>query len=171
MFLGFFKRKALKKIVTKGLPKVNTSSKNKVKTVGLLIDGTRFVHIDKLVNELVNLGLDKKNIKVLVYLDKKSKDTTWRYFYLKDINLTKKTTQMGQEVKAFENEPFDLLVNYYPQKQIALTYLGRQSKADFKVGFAPEEKQINDLVIDLPLADYQLFTKELYKYLKLFNKL
>jgi|SRR5690554_5797665 len=171
MFLGFLKRKTLKKIVNKDLPKVNTSSKNKVKTVGLLIDGTRFVHIDKLVEELVGFGLEKKNIKVLVYLDKKSKDTTWSYFRLKDISLTKKTTHMGREVKAFENEPFDLLVNYYHQKQIALTYLGIQLKADFKVGFASEEKQINDLVIDLPLLDYQLFAKELYKYLKLFNKL
>lgn len=171
MFLGFIKNISLKKIVKKSLPKVYAPSKNKVKTIGLLIDGTRFSQTELLIDELVKKGIDKNNIKVLVYSDKKIKNKDLVYFRLKDISLSKKNSDIGSEIKAFENESFDLLVNYYNQEQIALTYLSVQSKADFKAGFLMDEKRLNHFIIDVPLSDYKLFSEELFKYLKLFNKI
>lgn len=174
MFLGFFKRKSLKKIVKKGLPKTHTSSKNKIKTVGLLIDGAHSNDINKLIDILTSWGINKEHIKVLVYTHKtktKIKDISWEYFSLKNISLAKRVTKKEQQVRSFQEESFDLLINYFAQKDIAMTYVGMQSKADFKVGITREGKQINDLVIDLPTSEYKFFMQELYKYLKLFDKI
>ena len=64
----------------------------------------------------------------------------------------------------------DLLVNYY-QEQIDLEYIACKSVADFKVGFVTGKESANHLSIDCPLSDYKLFTVELFKYLKAFNKI
>jgi len=45
------------------------------------------------------------------------------------------------------------------------------SKASFKVGFASIDKRLNHFMIDTNAENYMVFMEELFKYLKILNKL
>src|SRR5690606_20271419 len=91
------------------------------------------------------------------------------YFRSKDISLG--GTILKEEVNSFINRKSDLLINYYQQKQIDLEYITVKSVTDFKAGFVTDGLSANHLSIDCPFSNYRLFTEELFKYLKAFNKI
>jgi len=45
------------------------------------------------------------------------------------------------------------------------------SKAKFKVGFASVSKKLNHFMIGTHAEDHEVFMSELFKYLKILNKL
>lgn len=171
MFLGLLKNLSLKKTVKKSLSKVQPPSGNRITTVNLLIDGIRFNETAKLIEELVKNGIRKENIKALVLTKNKTAvdSDVITYFRSKDISLG--GAILKEEVNLFINRKSDLLVNYYQQKQIDLEYITMKSVADFKAGFVIEGRSENYLSIDCPLSNYRLFTEEMFKYLKAFNKI
>jgi hypothetical protein len=67
--------------------------------------------------------------------------------------------------------PFDLLINYYDVEKSALLVVTNLSKAKFKVGFAAVNKKLNHFMINTEGGNYAIFTEELFKYLKILNKL
>lgn len=170
MFLDLFKNLSLKKIIKAYLPKTKEPSKNKILLVGLLIDGTHFDKAEELMNEFYNYGIRKENLKVLVYTKtKQTESKLFTHFSSRDFTLSGEF--VNNELDAFVETPFDLLVSYYNKNQIKITYLTAKSKADFKVGFVMDQKNFNHLMIDVPLSDYKLFMQELFKYLKSLNKI
>jgi len=75
------------------------------------------------------------------------------------------------EVKDFTAQKFDLLINYYDTEKSALLLASNQSKAIFKVGFASIDKKLNHFMIDTNAENYKVFIDELFKYLKILNKI
>jgi hypothetical protein len=75
------------------------------------------------------------------------------------------------EVKDFIAQKFDLLINYYDTEKSALLLVSNQSKASFKVGFSSIDKKLNHFMIDTNAENYQIFIEELFKYLKILNKI
>ena len=76
-----------------------------------------------------------------------------------------------KEVKDFIKEPFDLLINYYDTEKVALLLVSHLSKASFKVGFATVDKRLNHFMINTNAENYKVFVEELFKYLKILNKI
>jgi hypothetical protein len=66
---------------------------------------------------------------------------------------------------------FDLLLNYYDTEKPALLLVSNQSKAAFKVGFASIDKKLNHFMINTNAENYKVFVEELFKYLKILNKI
>ncbi|MFA5557571.1 MAG: hypothetical protein WCY06_08295 [Flavobacteriaceae bacterium] len=170
MFLGLIKKLSLKKLVKKNLAKTNAPSEGKIEHVGLLIDGTKFNKTKQLTKEFIKSGIDPKQIKVLVYTKNKTLKDTENIVYFRSKNITFSGKISNEKVKKFTDYSFDLLVNYYNEQQTDLIYLSLKSKASFRAGFVLEEKRLNHFMIDVPLSNYQLFTEELFKYLKVLNK-
>jgi hypothetical protein len=65
----------------------------------------------------------------------------------------------------------DLLINYYDTEKVALLLVSNLSKASFKVGFASIDKRLNHFMIDTNAENYIVFMSELFKYLKILNKI
>ncbi|NBU80850.1 MAG: hypothetical protein EBS55_04300, partial [Flavobacteriaceae bacterium] len=76
-----------------------------------------------------------------------------------------------KEVNDFIKEPFDLLINYYDTEKVALLIVTHLSKASFKVGFATVDKRLNHFMINTNAENYIVFIDELFKYLKILNKI
>ena len=172
MFLNYFKDFATKKIVKNSLSNVKHFASDKViKTVGIIFDESYFYEREALVNELIKKGIAEKGIKILVYKDKIKKNETFDYpvFSYKDLSWT--GTVDKKEVKNFVAEPFDLLINYYDTEKVALLLVSHSSKASFKVGFAAVDKRLNHFMIDTNAENYKVFMDELFKYLKILNKI
>lgn len=170
MFLRFYKRFVLKKIVKKNFSDNERQiSEIKIKSVAILVNGIHFKAIDELMTLIEKEGISQ--VKAFVFTrDKKAENTDHIiYFSSKDIkaNGEIKNSDLLQQI----THPYDLLINYYDEKNTELLYLASVIKAGFRVGFKQNHIEINELMIDVNLNDHQVFIEELFKYLKNFNKI
>ncbi len=172
MFLNYIKNFFTKKIVKNSLANVKLiPSTDVIKTVGIIFDETYFYEREALVQELVKNSIQEKDIKVLVFKNKIKKNEQFDYptFSHKDLSWT--ATFDKSEVKDFIAQKFDLLINYYDTEKPPLLLVTNQSKASFKVGFASVDKKLNHFMIHTNAENYKVFMDELFKYLKILNKI
>jgi hypothetical protein len=172
MFLNYLKNFFTQKLVKKNLSNVKHSPNQfAIQTVGIVFDESYFYEREALVQELVQNGIQESNIKVLVYKDKIRKNEPFDYPVFSHKDLSWRATFDKSEVKDFVAHKFDLLINYYDVEKSALLLVTNQSKASFKVGFASIDKKLNHFMIDTNAENYKVFVEELFKYLKILNKI
>ena len=172
MFLNYLKDFSTKKIVKNSLCNVKPlDSVRVIKTVGVILDESYFYKRESLIQELIQNGIDVNNIKFLVYKDKIKKNELFDYPVFSQKDLSWQGTIAKNEVKNFVKEPFDLLINYYDTEKMALLLVSHSSKASFKAGFSSIDKRINHFMINTNAENYTIFLNELFKYLKILNKI
>jgi len=167
---------SLKKFIVKSrLKKVpayleDDFSNEKIKTVGLLIDETYFDRKNELLADLKSNGIKEENITTVLYHDKeKKRDTSLASFSMKQVSWAGLIEV--KEVNSFLNQPFDLLISYYDVEKPQLLYITQQSKAKCKAGFSSIDKKRNHLMIDTTAENNGIFISELFRYLKILNKI
>lgn len=172
MFLKFFKNFSAKRTLKNSSLHVkgNPSSKP-IQTVGLLIDKTYFEDKVNLIEELLSNGIQRENIQILLYKDRFKKKEVINYpsFSRKDLSWT--GTLENENVKDFINKEFDMLISYYDTEKAPLMITTFKSKANFKVGFSTIDKRLNHFMITTNAENYKVFVSELFKYLKILNKI
>lgn len=171
MFLNYIKDFFVKKTLKKSFQNLkNIESVNVVKTIGLLVDGTRFAETELLIAALTTNGIAPENITTIVYRDKfkKTAEKTHPLFNSGDLKWNGEI--YSPEVNDFINEKFDLLISYYDIDKAILLKITYDSKAQFKVGFSSIDKRLNHFMIQTDIIHYTIFVNELFKYLKLLNK-
>lgn len=172
MFLNYIKDFFAKKILKNRLQNVKSSASiYSIQTVGLLIDENYFFETEALLKELLSNGILQNNIKVVAYRDKLKKNETYSQFTFcaKDLNWRAEITNPA--VIDFVNEKFDLLINYYDTEKAILLTITHNSKAQFKVGFSSIDKRLNHLMINTNAENFKVFIHELFRYLKILNKI
>jgi hypothetical protein len=172
MFLNYIKDYFLKRVLKNSLQNVKSvSSAVSIKTVGLLIDGSYFFEKEALIKELIANGISENNIKTIFYRDKskKSEVNSQPTFSIKHLNWKAEIT--NPVVNDFINEKFDLLISYYDVEKAILLNITHNSKALFKVGFPSIDKRLNHLMINTNAENYKVFVHELFRYLKILNKI
>ena len=172
MFLKKVKSFLLKNNLKKQLCNVKEESLTfPVLRVGLVVDESDFLEINELKKEIILNGIAEDNVKIIVYSNNlKNKDVySYPTFSLENLNLQCKFTQ--NETNEFIADEFDLLINYYNEEKPVLSLLTHNSKAKFKAGFSTIDKRLNHLLINIALKDYKGFTYELFRYLKILNKI
>jgi hypothetical protein len=172
MFLKYIKDYFLKRILKNNLQNVKSiSSAVSIQTVGLLIDESYFFEKEALVAELKAHGILENNIKLIVYRDKLRNNENYSQstFSIKHLNWKAEIT--NPIVNDFINESFDLLISYYDVEKAILLNITHNSKALFKVGFSSVDKRLNHLMIKTNAENYTVFVHELFRYLKILNKI
>ena len=172
MFLNYIKDFFTLKLITKNLNNVKLSSIDaRIHSVGILFDESYFTEKEALVQDLISQGILPQDIQVLVFKNTIKKNETFSYPTFSHKDLSWHGTVDKKEVKNFIAEPFDLLINYYDTEKVALLLVSNLSKASFKVGFASIDKRLNHFMIDTNAENYIVFMSELFKYLKILNKI
>lgn len=172
MFLNQLKDFSTKKIVKNQLPDSCTPpSDSKVETVGILFDETYVVRHDEIIEELVKNGIKRENISILVYRAPLKKNETVDYPFFTPRNFSWTATIKKQDVQDFLARHYDLLISYYDVEKAPLLLISHLTKAGFKVGFSSVDKRVHHFMIDTVSENYKLFTDELFKYLKILNKI
>jgi hypothetical protein len=172
MFLNYFKDFSTKKKVNKSLSNVKLlASTRTIKTVGIIFDESYFHEREALVYELIHNGIAEEDISILVYRNKIKKNEVFDYPVFCHNDLSWNATIDKEEVTSFVNEPFDMLINYYDEEKVPLILVSYLSKAGFKVGFSSVDKRLNHLMITTTAENYIVFMDELFKYLKILNKI
>ena len=75
------------------------------------------------------------------------------------------------ELQTFVDTRFDALISYYSEDITELKLITVKSKAIFKIGILQKDERLNDLIIKTKPKQFNVFQKEVLKYLKIFNKL
>lgn len=172
MLVKLLKEISLKNILKSSLKNVKPSNSGvPIKTVGVLIDETYFLEKENLVNILVQKGIPSENISLIVYKDKINKNEIVEKptFTYKDMSW--KGDFSADFVTTFTNTTFDLLISYYDVEKAPLLLITNRSKAHFKVGFSSIDKRLNHLMINTNAENYKIFLEELFRYLKILNKI
>lgn len=172
MFLNYIKNYFLLKFLKNNLHNVKSSkAKASIQTIGLLIDESYFFEKDDLVNELISNGISGSNIIIIVYRDKLKKSEVYSHptFGTKHINWYAQITD--PTVNDFINQKFDLLISYYDVEKAFLIKVTHNSKAQFKIGFSSVDKRLNHLMINTNAENHTVFVHELFRYLKILNKI
>lgn len=172
MFLNYLKSFLLKKTLKKQLNNVKDDSLiGPVTRVGLIVDESNFLETNALKQELINNGILENNIKIVAYRDDLKGKEVYSHatFGFKDLNLKCEFTP--NEINEFISDEFDLLINYYSEEKPILLLLTNKSNAKFKVGFSTVDKRLNHFLINISREDYKGFTHELFRYLKILNKI
>lgn len=172
MFLKFIKNLILKKIIRKSLTDYKPiPSDDIVKTVGILIDESYFSDKEALIDLLAANGILREDIKTLSFKErvKKKEIISTPYFQRRDISPDGEFVK--PEAAEFLNTQFDLLISYYDLEKPALALATIKSAAKFKAGFATVDKRLNHFMIGTTAEKHEEFTAELFKYLKILNKL
>jgi hypothetical protein len=172
MFLNKIKDFWIKKIVKKRLSNVkHIDSDRSIKKVGILFDETYFYEKEKLIDQLKNNGISPDNVAFIVFKNKVKKKETFDYTVFTYKNINWNATFDSSEVTNFINYDFDLLISYYDLEKAPLLMITNRSKSKFKVGFASIDKRLNHFMINTNAENYNVFIEELFKYLKILNKL
>jgi len=172
MFLNYIKNFFTQKTVKKSLSNVkHAEADQKIKTVGIIFDESYFYEKEALVHELIGNGIDESQISILVFKNKIKKNETFDYPVFSHKDLSWAATFDKSEVKDFIAAKFDLLINYYDTEKAALLLVTNLSKAKFKVGFSSIDKKLNHFMINTNAENYKVFVDELFKYLKILNKI
>ena len=164
----FWIKKHINKSLGLGLHAVNNDS---IKTIGLLIDGINFTDKEKLINEFKKHANGQFKINLLVYRKKAKKEESIEYPYFTKYDVGYDASLRKGEIENFVNFQFDLLVSYYDKKNPNLELVTAKSKANFKVGFATINKDLNHFFINTYVEQYVDFTKILFDYLKILKKI
>lgn len=172
MFLNYIKEFFVKKTLKKSFQNLkNSELVNIVKTVGLLLDATRFDAPELLIKQLIDNGIEPENIRIIVYEDK-SKNPAEKIYPVFNSGHLKWNGEIGSsEVNDFINEKFDLLISYYDIEKTILLKITANSKARFNVGFSSIDERFNHFMIKTDVKQDTLFIGELFKYLKILNKI
>ena len=172
MFLNYIKNFLIKKTLKNSLQdsKMNHSLVL-VQTIGLLVDVTDFAATESLIAALLANGILENNIKTIVYCAAVKKKEGLRYPTFNGAQLKWNGEVRGFEVNEFSKEKFDLLISFYDVEKAILMQITHNSKAQFKVGFSSIDKRLNHFIIKTDINNDAIFIKELFKYLKLLNKI
>ncbi len=121
---------------------------NKVKTIGILFDGSK-IENEVIVNDFVTQLNEKgKKVELLGFVPKNNQalNTTYTSFCLKDLDLFKRPK--NQKVTDFIEQPFDILINLTPLNHLQLDFIAALSNAKLRVGPYTDRTHCYDLMID-----------------------
>lgn len=172
MFLNYIKDFSVKRILKNSLQNSRSNpDSSTIKTVGLVVDESYFSETKALLKSLPSYGILESDIEVLIYNDKLKKNKEQNFPVCSVSDLRWNATIDSSIVNDFIAKEFDLLISYYDVEKAVLLLVTHQSKAKFKVGFAAVDKRLNDLMINTNAENHTVFTLEIFRYLKILNKL
>jgi hypothetical protein len=172
MILQGFKEKSNKKYLNSILNTPRSDEGNsKIVSLGIIVNVDETDDLEILKSLATTLRVRPNKLKIIAFTSNK-KDVTYSWdvcFNPKDFGW--KGTIKNIELQSFLDTDFDALISYYTLDILELKLLTAKSKAKFKIGILQSEKRLNDLIINTKLKDFDVFRNEVYKYLKIFNKI
>ena len=172
MILKGFKEKSNKKHLNKLLSErqVNVID-NKVESLGVILNINE-VDDFECFRELANyINVRPNKLKIVAFSEnKKEHVNAWDLcFNPKDFG--RNGIIKNIELQSFLDIKFDVLISFYEKEVLELKLMTTLSKAKFRIGILQTDERLNDLIIKTNLNQFEIFKKEVFKYLTILNKI
>lgn len=172
MILKGFREKSIKKQLNKLLSEVHENVNNDtVESLGVIFNINEVDDFEKF-NELATyLKIHPNKLKIIAFSeDIKETLKSWDICFNPD-DFGWKGVIKNSELQSFLDTKFDALISYYESESIELKLITALSKAHFKIGISNCDERLNDLIIKTNLKEFDVFKKEIFKYLTILNKI
>ena len=172
MILKAFKEKSNKKYLNKLLSErqVNVTDK-KINSLGVIINIDEIEDFERFNLLVEHIKVRPNKLKIIAFSESKKDDlNSWdNCFNPKDFGW--KGVIKNVELQSFLDNKFDVLVNYYEKEVLELKLITALSKSELKIGISKSDERLSDLIIKTNLKEFDVFKKELFKYLTILNKI
>jgi hypothetical protein len=172
MILKAFREKSNQKFINKLLSSKNVAFNNKkLESVGIIVDATEFSDTEAFKYFFNELGVQLPKIQIIVFVeDEKKTEKLWgNYFSKKDFGWNGAIKHA--ELKMFLDTEFDALVSFHKNDALELKMATAVSNANFKIGLSNVDDRLYDFILDVTTKDFEVFKKELKKYLTILKKI
>jgi len=139
--------------------------------VGVIVDLDNFQNSDLFYQLIEFLKLRPNAVKIMGYRAFYDKNSPYSTPVFSDKDLGWGGDIENSYALEFLSKEYDLLLNYYTQDTLILKLMTVKTKARIKVGFAELDPNLNDLIIQAPMKDFNTYKIELKKYLQVMNEL
>ncbi len=168
MFLNGLKTKSIIRKLKKAIASRSyTPSRKPIRRIGILQEGNVPFDVKKIKLLTTALGIKEKDVEVLSYIPKLSKDQKNDSDVYSESGIGWNATLKTIALKDFVARDFDILLSYYTEDRLPLQLISGLSRATFKVGLMKEEQSLHDLVITTAMGEESIFITELEKYLRI----
>ena len=119
-----------------------------------------------------NLKISINNVYIIVLNQNKIDLTETRFkrkIYISKDEISM-TGDIKKEINYFFNRKYDLLVNFFDQKEILSELISSKCFSKLRIGFSKANPQINDIVFNFGLNEKKTFLSESMNYLNSFIK-
>lgn len=143
-------------------------SNQKIKTIGVISSEeiSKWMDISKEIKTIFNV----EDVNVFSFKSTSQK-TVQKANFFSEKSFGWKGQVKDAKLKAFLNEPFDLLIGYFNKNSLYTELAVLQSNASFKAGISKVNQQLYDLEIAEYPKNVDRFLEELKKYLQILQKL
>ena len=172
MFLKGFKEKSNKRYLNKTLSNRQVYiDDSKVESLGVILNIDEVDDFELFSGLATYLHVRPNRLKVIAFsTTKNEKPNFWEVcFSTKDIGWH--GTIKNVELQSFLNTSYDALISYYTSDELELKMLTGLSNAKFKIGILKTDERLNDLIIKTNLEEFEVFKREVFKYLTILNKI
>ncbi|BDW94304.1 MULTISPECIES: DUF6913 domain-containing protein [Flavobacteriaceae] len=151
-------------------PKSVTREKG-VASIGCIVDVDNFSKAEVFYELIEEFSLRPNAIKIIGYKSEYDKNSPYAIQMFSDKDLGWKGQIENGYVLEFLGREYDILINYYERDSLMMKLLSVKTPARLKVGLAAQDPKVNDLILNTPLNDFELFKSELKKYLKVLKEI
>ena len=119
-----------------------------------------------------NLKISINNVYIIVLNQNKIDITETRFkrkIYISK-NEISMTGNIKKEINYFFNQKYDLLVNFFDQKELLSEFVSSKCFSKLRIGFSKANPQINDIVFNFGLNQKRTFLSESINYINSFIK-
>lgn len=168
MFLRGFKEKSNQKFINKLLSQTSSVKQiGDLQSVGVLLNYEEFDDFEVFRKLFKELDLTSPKCRVAAFIqDEKQITNNWNTYFIPK-NIGWKGKILSVDLESFIKEDFDILIGYYTKNDVDINLISATSKAKFKIGLKGTDQRIFDLLINVDTANFNVFKKELKKYLKI----
>ena len=119
-----------------------------------------------------NLKISTNNVYIIVLNQNKIDFTETRFkrkIYISRDEISV-IGSINEEINYFFNQKYDLLVNFFDQKELLSELISSKCFSKLRIGFSKANPQINDIVFNFGLNEKTTFLSESMNYLNSFIK-
>ena len=118
-----------------------------------------------------DLKVNPNKIKIIAFTEDDKDVETSRELLFSKKQIGWHAKIKNPELEDFLNMEFDALLCFYNEDKIELNLVTALSKANFKIGISSYDKRFFDFIIETKSKNFDVFKKELIKYLNILNKI
>lgn len=176
MFKGIkdkFKHKSALKFLKGEMskPGTTTNRSNGIASLACIVDLDRFDKAELFYEFVEEYKLRPNAVKIIGYKSFYDKNSPYATPVFSDKDLGWNGNIENSYALEFLSREYDVLVNYFDQENILLQLMSIKTKARIRVGFKEVNQSFNDIILNIPLENFNVFKMELKKYLRVLNEI
>lgn len=145
--------------------------KKGISSIACIVDMDKFSNAEAFQSLRKQMGLKPNAVHVMGYKRGQDKYGMFSIPFCTDKDLGWNGSLENGDFSEFSGREYDVLINYFTEDRLLLKLMSAKVNARIRVGLKEADNEMNDLIFDCKLSDFETFQSELEKYLRILKEL